>query len=138
LCWQLRHVFFGGGFLGEGPGQHELGLEHGATGIDQAVQRRRHPLDDGMLDFSLHVLDGVAGVALIPAPVEVLGDGSKLHNQIVGEVFRFNLAALFPPQPNQGGLVIAHNHPGIGSADAGTAVNLPRHFRHHSASGDYP
>ena len=109
---QLRHVFFGGGFFGEGPGQHELGLEHRATGIDQAIQRRRHPFDHRMLDFSLHVLDGKAGVALIPAPVEVLGDRAKLHDQIVGEIFRLDLAALLPPQPNQHRLVATHDNCG--------------------------
>jgi hypothetical protein len=85
---QLRHVLFGGGFLREGPGQHELGFEHGAAGINQAVQGCRHPLIDGMLDPALGVLDRLAGVALIPAPVEVLGDGAELDDQVAGEVLR--------------------------------------------------
>ena len=58
-----------------------------------------------MLQSALHVLDGKAGVALIPAPVEVLGDRSELHDQIIGEIFRLDLAALLPPQPNQHRLV---------------------------------
>ena len=32
---------------------------------------------------------------------------------------RLDLAALFPPQPQQGGLVVAHDHPGVGAADKG-------------------
>ena len=119
IVLQLRHVFFGGGFLRERPGQHELGLEHRATGINQAIQRRRHPFDDGMLDPPLHVLDGVAGVALIPAPVEVLGDRAQLDDQIVGEILRLDLAALLPPQPNEHRLVAAHDHPGVRAADEG-------------------
>ena len=87
-----------------------------------------------MLDPSLHVLDGMAGVALIPASVEVLGDRAKLNDQVVREIFWFDLAALFPPQPNEIGLVIAHNHPSIGSANERAAVNLPQHFRLHSAA----
>ena len=47
-----------------------------------------------MLDPLLHVLDGVTGVALVPAPVQVLGDGAELDNQVVGEVLRLDLAAL--------------------------------------------
>ena len=39
---------------------------------------------DGMLNPPLHVLDGVTGVALVPAPVEVLGDGAELDDQVVG------------------------------------------------------
>ena len=81
---QLRHVLFGGGFFRERPGQHELGFEDRATGINQAIEGGRHPFDDGMQDPLLNVLDGLTGVALVPAPVEVLGDGAELDNQIVG------------------------------------------------------
>ena len=80
-----------------------------------------------MLDPPLHVLDGVAGVALIPAPVEVLGDRAELDDQVVGEVLRLDLAALLAPQPDQGGLVVAHDDPGIRAADERAAVNFPRH-----------
>ena len=121
---QLRHVFFGGGFFREGPGQHELGFEDRPTGIDQAIQGRRHPFDDGMLDFALHMLDGLASVALIPAPVEVLGGRSKLHDQIIGEIFRLDLAALLPPQPNQHRFVATHDHPGIGATDKRAAMDV--------------
>src|SRR5665811_1124687 len=58
------------------------------------VQRRiQHP------DPPLHVLDGVAGIALIPAPVEVLGHGPKLDDQIIREILRLDLSALLPPKP---------------------------------------
>jgi hypothetical protein len=36
-----------------------------------------------MLDSLLHILDGMAGVALVPAPVEVLSDTAELDDQIV-------------------------------------------------------
>jgi hypothetical protein len=70
-----------------------------------------------MLDFLLHVLDGMTGVSLIPASVELLGDGAQLHDQVVGEIFRLKLAALLPPQPNEIGFVIAHDDPRIRAAD---------------------
>ena len=76
IVLQLRHVLFGSGFLRERPGQHELGFEHRAGRFDQAVERCRHPLVDGMLDLFLDVLDGVAGVALVPATVQILGCGA--------------------------------------------------------------
>ena len=72
---------------------------------------------DGVLDPPLHVLDGVAGVALVPAPVEVLGDGAELDDQIVGEVLRLDLAAFLPPEPNEIGFVVAHDDPGVRAAD---------------------
>jgi hypothetical protein len=67
---QLRHMPFRYGLLRERPGQHELGLEHRATGIDDVVQRRCDPFMDRVLNPPA----GVTGVAFIPAPIEVLGD----------------------------------------------------------------
>ena len=98
---QLGHVFFGRPFLRERPGQHEFGFEHGAAGIDQAVQGCGHPRADGMLNPALHVLDRLTGVALVPAPVEVLGDGAELNDQVVGEVLRLELAAFLAPEAEQ-------------------------------------
>ena len=64
------------------------------------------------------------GVAFIPAAVEILGDGSKLDDQIVRKVFWFNLAPLFAPQPNQSGLLIAHDHPCVRAADEATSIDI--------------
>jgi hypothetical protein len=58
-------------------------------------------------DPPLHMLDRLAGVALVPAPVEVFGDGAQLDNQIMVEILGLDLAALLAPQPDQMGLVIA-------------------------------
>ena len=75
-----------------------------------------------MQDPPLHVLDGVAGIALVRAPVEVLGDRPELDDQIVGQVLWLGLTPLFAPQPNQRGLVVAHDDPGIRSAQSVTSV----------------
>jgi hypothetical protein len=69
-----------GALLRERPGQHEFGVEHCASRINQAVQRRRHPFMYGVRDPPLDVLDGAAGIALVPTPVEVLGDGAQLDD----------------------------------------------------------
>src|SRR6266851_5255232 len=78
IVLKLRHVLFGSRFFGERPWQHKLGLKYRAARINQAVQRCRHPFDDRMLDPALYVLDGLTGVALIPAPIEVFRDSPKL------------------------------------------------------------
>ena len=51
-----------------------LNLEHRPAGsTNPAVQRCRHPFDDGVEDPLLHVLDSAAGVAFVPSSVEVTG-----------------------------------------------------------------
>ena len=70
----------------------------------------------------LDICDDPPGIGLVPAPVKLLGGEAELHDQIAGQVLRLDLAALFPPQPQQGGLVIAHDDPGVGAADKAAAT----------------
>jgi hypothetical protein len=58
----------------------------------------------------------MAGVELIPAAVEVLGDQAELDDQDARQVERSLLSALFSPEPQQGLLVLAHDDSGIGAA----------------------
>ena len=53
------------------------------------------------MDPALNVLDGLPGVALVPAPVEVFGHGAKLHHQDIGQVLRLDLTSLFPPKADE-------------------------------------
>ena len=62
IVLQLRHMLFRGGFLREGPRQHELGLEHRLGPLDHAVDGRRHPALDGMEHLPLHLGDDLAGM----------------------------------------------------------------------------
>ena len=55
-----------------------------------------------MLDPALDVLDGVPSIALVPRPIEVLGDEAKLDDEVGREVIRPDLAALFLPEVDQG------------------------------------
>ena len=80
---QLGHVLLGRAFLRERPWQHELGLEDGAGPLDHAVQGGRHPALDRMKHLPLHLGHDLAGVALVPVPVEVLGHGAELDDQVV-------------------------------------------------------
>ena len=70
-----------------------------------------------MADPALDVDDDLPGIELVPAPVQVLGDCPKLDNQVAREVLRLGLATFLPPQPHQGGLIAAHDDPGVRAAD---------------------
>ena len=72
----------------------------------------------------LDVCDDLPGIGLVPAPIKLLGGEAELHDQVAGQVLRLDFAALFPPQPQQGGLVVAHDDPGVRAADEGAAVGL--------------
>ena len=51
------------------------------------------------------------------SPIERLGHDPELNDQVCGQVLGLDLAALFPPEAEQGGLVVAHDDPGVGAAD---------------------
>ena len=99
---ELGHVLFGGGLLGERPGQHELRFEYGFRAFHDAVEGGRHPGNGRMLDPALNVPDAPAGVALVPGAVELLGGGPELHDEVAGQVLRLGLAALLAPKPDKG------------------------------------
>ena len=101
IVLQLRHVFLGRRFLRERPGQHELGFEHRAAGLDPAIERSCHPAQRRMPDLPLDVGDDLTGIGLVPAPVQLLGRQPELDDEVAGEVLRLGLAALFPPQPDR-------------------------------------
>jgi hypothetical protein len=44
-----------------------------------------------------------------------------LDDEIAGQVLRLDLAPLFSPQPDKGGLIVAHDDPGVRAADEITA-----------------
>ena len=54
-----------------------------------------------MPNAPLDVLDRIAGVALVPGPVQVLGDGAKLDDEVLAEVFWFGLTPLLTPEPDE-------------------------------------
>ena len=70
----------------------------------------------------LDAFDGLPGVALVPMPVEVLGHEAELDDEVAGQVLRLDLAAFLPPEAEQGGLVVAHDDPGVRAADERAAV----------------
>ena len=119
---QLGHVFFGRALFGERPRQHELGFENRPGGLDHAVEGGGHPAHDRMLHPALDPSEDLAGVAFVPVPVEGLGHDPELDDEVAGEVLGFDLAALLPPQADEGGFVIAHDGPGVRAADELAAI----------------
>ena len=78
---------------------------------------------------TLHLGDNLTGIALVPVPVEMLGHDPELDDQVGGEVFRLNLTALLTPKPEQGGLVAAHDDPGVRASNEGATITLLPNFR---------
>ena len=79
----------------------------------------------------------LAGIALVPAPVELLGRGPELDDEVAGQVLRLDLAALLPPEAEQGGFVVAHDDPGVRAADEvatlqAKQLRVHRRIRHHT------
>ena len=64
----------------------------------------RHPPLDRMEDLQLHLGHDLACVALIPVPVEGLGRGAELDDQVVRKVLGLDFTALFSPKAEQGSL----------------------------------
>src|SRR5262249_14713775 len=109
--------------LGERPGQHKFGFEDRSRGPDDAVKSCRHPRNGRMLDLALDVGDVPAGVALVPSPVELLGGGPKLYDEIARQILRRGFATFLPPEANQGGFISAHDDPGVRAADEGASAD---------------
>src|SRR5262249_23720646 len=65
----------------------------------------------------LDVGDHLPGIGLIPAAIKLLGYEPELHHEIAGQVLGLDLSPFLPPQPEESAFLIAHDDPGIGSAD---------------------
>ena len=70
-----------------------------------------------MENLPLHFRNGMAGIALIPVPVELLGHGAELDNEVTRKVLGLGFAPFLPPEAHQGRLVVAQDDPGVRAAD---------------------
>jgi hypothetical protein len=77
IVLELGHVLFGRRLFRERPGQHELRLENRPVGLNETIKRGRHPAVNQVLDPFLDAADRMAGVALVPAPVEIFRGGAN-------------------------------------------------------------
>ena len=78
-----------------------------------------------MLHSPLDRRDDLPGVALVPKPIEILGHDTELDDKVAREVFRFGLAALLPPEPEEGGFIGTHDNPSVGAADMLSTMGFP-------------
>ena len=86
-------MFLGRGFLGEGPGKHELGLEHGRLLLDEAIEGGAHPVDPQMAGEALHGSKPPSCLPLKPASsVQDFGCTAELHEELAGQVLWLNLS----------------------------------------------
>src|SRR5664279_2124481 len=115
-------MLFRGGLFRERPRQHEFGLEHRLRLFDQAIEGGGHPRNGWMRNALLHRSQPVTGVALIPMPVELLGDEAQLDDQLARKVRRLDFTALFAPKAEESGFVAPHNDPSVGAADKAAPI----------------
>jgi hypothetical protein len=66
-----------------------------------------------MLHAALDPSDLATRIALVPNPVELLGGGPQLHDQIARQVLGLAFTAFFAPEAQQRSFVAAHDDPGI-------------------------
>src|SRR5437763_13922583 len=123
-------MLLGRALFGERPGQHELRLEYGSGFCDHAVESRTHPAENRMPNPALDVPQRLPRIALEPLPIEGFGGDPQLNDEIAGQVFWFDFAPLFPPEPDQRGLILAHDNPGIRAADVSASRLWKRNVTH--------
>ena len=117
LCCSCGMYFSAAASSENDQGSMNLASNTASLTLDPPVECGRHPAQRRMEDLALDVGDDLTGIGLVPAPVKVFGDDPELDDEVAGQVLRLDLAAFFPPQPQQGGLIVAHNDPRVRAAD---------------------
>ena len=120
---ELRHVFFRATSSENDQGSMNLASNTASVATTRpsrvaAIHRRA-----GWRILPLNIRNDLAGVGFIPAPIEVFGYDAELDDEITGQVLRFDLAALFAPEPQQCRLIITHDNPSIRPSDKVTATD---------------
>ena len=87
---------------------------------------RGHPSVDRMADVLLALRDRLGCAALVPMPIQVFRGPAELDHQVFGEILWFKFPALFPPQSDKIGFILAHNDAGIRAADERAALPINR------------
>ncbi len=77
--------------------------------------------------MALDIAEDLASVAFEPVSVEEFGDHTELDDEIAGEVLRLQLAAFFPPKPQERILIIAHDDPGVRAAYKASSRSVSCH-----------
>ena len=117
LCCSCGMYFSAAASSENDHGSMNLASNTASLPCDPPVECGRHPAQRRMEDLALDVGDDLTGIGLVPAPIKVLGGDPELDDEIAREVLRLNLTTFFLPQPQQRGLVIAHDDPRVRAAD---------------------
>jgi hypothetical protein len=83
-----------------------------------------------MTNAPLHIRQHLSGIGLIPPSVQFLSRDAKLYDEIAGQVLRLDLAPLLPPEAEEGGLVVAHDDPGVRTTNEIPAPMKLASFQH--------
>ncbi|MET4040518.1 hypothetical protein ABIC03_002209 [Bradyrhizobium sp. RT6a] len=122
IMLQLCHMRFGGGLLHERPGQHELGLEHRSSLLDDAIECCGYPFVHRIPNALLDVRDGLSCRALVSEAIEDLCYRAELDDEIIREIFWCDLSTFLLPKAGELVLVVAHDDTRIRAADEVAAV----------------
>jgi hypothetical protein len=57
-------------------------------------------------------------------PAEWLRHHPELDDKVAGQVLRPGFAPFLLPEADEGGLIVAHDDPGVGAADEVTAIGV--------------
>ena len=104
-------------------GSMNLASKTACLGRNHAVEGGAHPLELRVAQEALDLIQAPAGLLLEPAPVQVLRGLPELDQEVAGEVLGLDLAPLLPPEPDESGLVGAHDDPRIRTADECATIN---------------
>src|SRR5262245_30775727 len=75
-----------------------------------------------MPDPPLHLGHGCGGVALIPAPIQILSCLPKLYDKVRREILRFSFPTLFMPKTYEGTFIMPHDNPSVPATNTAAAV----------------
>jgi hypothetical protein len=68
-----------------------------------------------MPDPPLDICNDLPGIGFVPASIEVFGGKAKLNDEVARKVLGLRLSAFLPPKPDQSGLIVPHDDPGVGT-----------------------
>src|SRR6516165_4748619 len=117
IMLELGHVFFRSRLFRERPRQHEFGFKHRPGCLYAAVECGCHPPQRRMAHLLLHGSKHLPGIGLIPAPIQLLSGQAELDDEVAGEVLWLDLAALLPPEPEEGSFIAAYDDPSVRTAN---------------------
>ena len=117
IVLQLGRILLGSRLFRERPRQHEFSFEHRAACLDAAVESSSHPAEARMPNVLLHIRNDLPGIGLVPAAVQLFRGCSSWTTRLPERSSGSASPRFSRHSRSQGGLVLAHDDPGVGAAD---------------------